>query len=200
MSWIVFDGIDGCGKTTMLNMAHEYLLTKDKRYTHILTTREPTYGQYGSKARMILKEDDDPLKNADKCLELFVKDRYENFMKIAPLIDLGWIVLQDRGKYSTLAYQGSQGISITKIINAHQYLNKNPDLVLILDIPSSVSLKRGKGMEKFESNDFLEKVRIFFLNMDVYFKDENIKIIDANRKIEDVFEDVKNEIDKVIPY
>ena len=81
--FIVIDGIDGSGKTTILLKIHNYLFSKSKRI-RILTTNEPTSGVNGMKAREIILNESDPLKNAEKCLTLFSddrKDHLENLIK-----------------------------------------------------------------------------------------------------------------------
>ena len=72
--FIVLDGMDGSGKSEMVKLLHNYLFSKSKKY-RILTTREPTNGVYGKAIRNILASEEDPKLNAEKMLELFIKDR-----------------------------------------------------------------------------------------------------------------------------
>ena len=57
--FIVVDGIDGSGKSEIVKMLHNYLFSKHKKY-RLLTTREPTYGKYGNKIRIMLRKEKKP--------------------------------------------------------------------------------------------------------------------------------------------
>ena len=144
--FIVFDGMDGSGKSEMVKLLHNYLFSKSKKY-RILTTREPTNGKYGKKIRGILIKEKDPNINADYLLELFIKDRKEhvdNF--IIPFInkpddDELNIVICDRYYYSTIAFQATQGIDIKLLIDKNKGFPK-PDIAFILDVEPEVALER----------------------------------------------------------
>ena len=144
--FIVVDGIDGSGKSEIVKMLHNYLFSKSKKY-RILTTREPTNGIYGNKIREILKKEKDPVSNSRKLLELFVKDRKEHLEKtIEPFLrnsnehELN-IVLCDRYYYSTIAFQGAQGLNIKELIIKNTSFLK-PDIAFVLDINPDVAIKR----------------------------------------------------------
>ena len=114
---------------------------------------------------------------------LFAADRIWHIEKIIkPNLEKGYIVISDRYFESSIAYQGAQGVDIKWI----QLINKNiisPDITIILDISPEKSLERIKNREikeKFESVDFLKKVR------EIYF------IIDAEKEIKNIKEKIKN--------
>jgi len=201
--FIVVDGMDGAGKGEVINRLQTYLYSKDKRI-RLLVTREPTSGRYGKEIREILANDKDPMAAAEKCLELYIKDREDHISRIIkPFIDNAEgdeinVVLCDRYYYSTIAFQKAQGIDINRLVE----LNKGfirPDISFILDIEPETAIKRieGRPMEKFESKEFMAKIRDNFLQMEAITKD-NIKIIDASRSKEEVFNKIKEEIDKAI--
>ena len=203
--FIVIDGIDASGKGTIV-MALTGWLTEKKKLPEerLLVTFEPTAGKHGSAVRRLLASEESPEANAGKCLELYVKDRKEHLEKeVLPALKEGKIVVCDRFKYSTIAYQKEQGIPVKKILSLHKGMRK-PDLVLILDVPSSASMKRiesdpkRKVYDKFEKEKFLEKVRMSFLNMPKLLPGENIKVIDASRPIEEVFASVQKEVEKLL--
>ncbi len=202
--FVVIDGMDGSGKSEAIKLLHNYLFTKNKKY-RILTTREPTNGKYGSEIREILREEQDPLKNAEKLFELFTKDREEHLKNtIDPFLGHGNenelnIVLCDRYYYSTIAFQNVQGLNLDLIIKKNKDFRK-PDLAIILDIGPELALDRIKSREKekFEKLDFMKKLRKNFLDLPSHLKD-NIKIIDASKSKEAVFEGIKKEIDKILP-
>ena len=221
--YIILDGINRCGKETQMFMLAKYIYAKSKQYDHVLLLREPTYGRYGKLARNILINESDPLVGAIQCLDLFVKDRVNlpgcfdpiqvvkdrvdnTLSNVIPARQKGYTILQDRGKYSTVAFQGAQGISVDDIVLKHKndifLKNSKPDLVLILDITPEESVKRrklsGEKAEKFEKLEFLEDVRKHFLNVDKYFSDDNIKMINGMQSIKAVFTDIKNLVDPIL--
>jgi dTMP kinase len=197
--FIVFEGIDGCGKGTMLSLAAKWLFSLE--FDNVLLTREPTYSGAGKQIRKILKSDQEPLTKAKLMLSLYVEDRKEHLEKvIKPALRLNSIILCDRYKYSTMCYQHAQGIPMEKIIALHRNM-LIPDLVLILDVDVDIALERLslKGSkEKFEKRAFLEEIRENYLRLPKLLPNENIKVIDANGTINEVFERVKREISKVL--
>lgn len=198
--FIVLEGIDGCGKSTHIKNIASYLFAKDKS-NHILITREPTMvSKYGKKVRDLLAKQKDPEKNAELFTQLYVSDRKFHIKKmVIPAMKEGCIVVSDRYKYSTFAYQLSQGEKMENLVKTHRGLIV-PDLVIILDISEEESIKRigdKKGKELFEKKEFLRKVRANYLKMNELFPDENIVIINGERSKEEVFESIKKEIDKL---
>ncbi|MEM4662451.1 MAG: dTMP kinase [Candidatus Diapherotrites archaeon] len=198
--FIVFEGIDGCGKGTMLSLTAKWLFSME--FDNILLTREPTYSGAGKHIRNILRLDKEPSEKAKLMLSLYLEDRKQHIENvIKPALRLNSIVLCDRYKYSTICYQHTQGIPIEKIIAAHKRM-LIPDLVLILDVDVDIAMARmsaeRKTREKFEKKDFLADVRSVYLRLPDILPDENIKIIDANKTTDEVFESVKREVGKVI--
>ena len=199
--FIVLDGIDGAGKGEQMIKLHNHLFVRSKNY-RILTTREPTNGKYGKKIREILEKEDEPLKNADLLLDLYIKDRKEHLKNtINPFLSSAAesecnIVLCDRYYYSTIAFQYAQGIPMARLLNLNKDFRK-PDIAFILDCPAETALariaKRG-AKEKFEKIEFMENVRHNFSKLKELLQD-NIKIIDAAGSIEEVFRDIKEELD-----
>lgn len=201
--FIVIDGIDGSGKSEIVKMLHNYLFSKGKEYS-ILTTREPTNGFYGKQIRKMLREEKDPQSNSKKLVDLFIKDRQEHlektiepFLKKSNKYELN-IVLCDRYYYSTIAFQGAQGLNMGDLIAKNKKFRK-PDIAFILDVEPSLALKRieYREKEKFEQLDFMRKIRENFLRMPKLLND-NIKIIDSSKSLKNVFETVKKETDKIM--
>lgn len=201
--FIVVDGIDGSGKSEIVKMLHNYLFSKHKKY-RILTTREPTHGKYGNKIRQMLRDEKNPKSNSKKLIKLFVKDREDHLRTtIEPFLSSSNeqevnIVLCDRYYYSTIAFQGAQGLDIGDLINQNMKFRK-PDIAFILDAEPSIALKRIalRQKEKFEQLEFMKKIRENFLKMPELLSD-NIRIIDSNKPLKDVFEDIKKEIDALL--
>jgi len=198
--FIVIDGLDGSGKSEMAKLLGSYISSNDQN-CNVLITREPSEGMYGKEIRNILAHEADPKINGHNLLELFIKDREDHLKKeVIPFLNKTGkeknMVICDRYYYSTIAFQATQGLDVKVIIE----MNKNflkPDLALILDIKPEIALERIKTRkkEKFEQLEFMKKLRRRFLEMPKLLND-NIKIIDASKSKEEVFKDMRKEVEK----
>ncbi len=195
--FIVIEGIDGAGKGNVMMRLQEYIMGKSKKYDHLLLTREPTFGPIGSKARELLASESDPYKNAQLCLALYTDDRKWHCKEhIKPALDKGYVVLCDRYKHSTYAFQQTQGLTVKEIHAAHDGVLV-PDLTIVLDVDVSVALSRmngenrggSKAGEKFEKKEFMEKLRGKYLELPKLFPNEKIVVINANFSKEQVTKD-----------
>jgi dTMP kinase len=199
--FIVFEGIDGSGKTTQSKLLFDFFLKKRKK---VIWTKEPTDGEIGKLLRnKYLKDVDLPLVDA----LLFVADREEHLKtEVIPALTQGKIVISDRYYHSTLAYQQAQGLDLRWLLE----LNKNfikPDLTIIIDLEPEKAIERieidkNRKIEerkKFEKLEFLKKVRKNFLDLPKILKDERIVVVDGNEEKENVFKAVLKEIKKIHP-
>ena len=190
--FIVFDGIDGCGKSTQMKKLSEYLFASNK-HNHVILTREPYKDR---KIRGLLKADSDPKSQAQLIGNLFIEDRIEHANElINPSLDNGMIVVSDRYKLSTIAYQSAQGLDMQSLIERHKGL-PIPDITFIIDVPAKISAERmlleARDRHKFEANlDFMEKVRQSFLEAKEILTNENICVINGDQTKEQIFEEVK---------
>ena len=198
--FIVLDGVDGSGKGTQLAKLAEFIFRTDKS-KQVVLTREPF--KYNLEIRKILKKEKKPQAQSEKLTRLFVKDRIFHTSVIKKLTLLGFDVVCDRYKYSTLAYQQTQGIPLAKLLEMHKGILL-PDLAIIIDIPVRAVLARihkdlnRKFKEMFEQEEFQEKLRQNFLALPKQLPDEKIVIIDGNRSPEKVFELIKKEVDTIL--
>ena len=166
--FITFEGADGCGKTTQLNLLKEYL--QQNNYEVVLT-REPGGKGLGEKVREILLNYDGEV--SDRCESfLFLADRAQNIDVIVnPAVDAGKIVLCDRHTDSTVAYQGyGRGLDIERInkLNDIAANGRKPDLTFVFDIDTETSMKRvGKEKDRMESAglEFHNRVRQGYLEI-----------------------------------
>ncbi len=199
--FITFEGIDGCGKTTQLNLLCDYLISKGH---DVLITREPGGNhQLGKDIRNILLHTQCEVDSKAEMF-LFLADRAQHINKfILPNLKAGKIVLCDRHTDSTLAYQGyGRGQNIEKIIFLNDIATNNikPDLTFIYNIDIDTSnLRVGKEKDRMENSGsiFLEKVRLGYLTI-AKNNPERIKVINAVNSIETVFEDTKKHIDNIL--
>ena len=192
--FIVFEGIDGCGKTTQIRRFADYLFNRDK-YNHVVLTREP---YQNALIRRILTQDNDPLLRAEELAKLFVEDRRAHARElILPNLEKGHYVVSDRYKLSTIAYQSAQGLGMPELLAMHQGLPV-PDLTYLVDVPVEVVSGRMRGEEgrtehKFEaSREFLERARKNYLRLQEILQGEKIEVVNGNQTPDLVFEDVKN--------
>lgn len=159
---IVFEGIDGSGKTTQ---ARRLLRRLRRRGRQAAFFREPTRGRWGREIKRLAARAGSATPERE--LELFVRDRRENVGKnLVPALRAGRVVVLDRYYFSTIAYQGAKGIDIRRIRRMNEAFAVRPDLVLVLDVDPAAGLRRisGRGArdELFEREDYLVEVaRIF---------------------------------------
>ena len=197
--FITFEGIDGCGKTTQINLLNEYL--KNKNYNTILTL-EPGGSDIGKNLRQILLHHEGYVDDTCELL-LYLADRAQHTKTvIMENTNKGNIVLCDRYIDSTVAYQGyARGGDIEKInfLNDIATSSLKPDITFLFDIDVETAQSRvGKNKDRLEkeSLDFHKKVKDGYL--EIAKKNERIKVINSKRTIEEIFEEVKQYIDKLL--
>ena len=198
--FITFEGADGSGKTTQLNKVKEFLI---KEGYDVVVTREPGALDVGQKIRNILLHNEGFV--SDRCeMFLFLADRSQHIdALIKPAVDNGKIVLCDRHTDSTIAYQGygrGQNIKLLKELNKIAVNGVFPDLTLLYDVSIKTAQERvGSEKDRMESAGlmFYEKVKNGYIELQKENSDR-IKLIDANRSVEEVFEDTKKNIVQLI--
>lgn len=198
--FITFEGADGCGKTTQLNLLKDYLENKGYK---VVITREPGAKGLGEKIREILLNYDGEVSNRCESF-LFLADRAQNIdIIVKPAIDEGKIVLCDRHTDSTVAYQGyGRGLDIEQInmLNRIATNNIKPDLTLVFDVDIETSMKRvGNQQDRMEKSgkEFFNKVRNGYLEL-AKQEPDRIKVIDTAKSITEVQKDVTKIINKYI--
>ena len=197
--YITFEGPDGCGKTTQMNLLAQYFEKKGKK---VVLTREPGGKGLGEKVRKILLNYDGEV--SDRCESfLFLADRAQNIdIIVKPAVKQGEIVLCDRHIDSTVAYQGyGRGLDINEInmLNNLATGGKKPDLTLVFDVDVETSMKRvGKEKDRMESAgiEFHNRVRNGYLELATQEPDR-IKVLDATKTIEEIHEKVIEIIEKL---
>lgn len=198
--FIVFEGIEGVGKSTQLQFAAEMLR---KRGLTVITTREPGGTPLGESLRTILL---DP-RNRDICEEaellMMFAARAQHLTKvIRPALDAGSVVLCDRFTDATYAYQGGGRGGVIKQIALLESLvhpDLQPDLVVLLDAPVNVALNRlsmRPGRDRFEqeSLDFFNRARSTYLTRADNSRDRYV-VLDASVPVEQVREQLQQTLD-----
>ena len=207
-TFIAFDGGPGSGKGTMIRKTFEYVYGLSKKYDNILITDEPTNGPYGKKVRELFKAQKSPNDLAKEILETFIEDRkwhIENI--IQPALDKNFIVIADRYKYGSIAYQTVQGSSLELCVSLNAPLLA-PSVAFILDVDpieavrrmnsDTIDLEKRKQTDNFRKIDFVTNLRTYFIQIPSLLSNENIHLIDANKSREEVFSQIKPLIDKVL--
>ena len=199
--FIVFEGIDGAGKTTQAELLEEHLRSKGRR---VARTAEPTAFESGVELRRALGGKIS--KTESEMALMFVLDRIAHNTHpeegISALLERGYDVICDRYYYSTLAYQGhATDYEWVKSMNLLCPDIRKPDICLYLDLTPSQSLERiSKGRESveiYENEQTLTKVRDSFISV---FEDlresENIAIIDAFRSVDEISDEICSLVDQ----
>lgn len=194
--FITFEGIDGCGKTTQIELLKEYL-EKDG-YT-VLLTREPGSKGLGEKIREILLNYDGEVSSNCESF-LFLADRSQHIdIIIKPAIEKGTIVLCDRHTDSTVAYQGyGRQLDLKQIKDLNNIATNGikPDLTFVFDISVETSLERiGKGRDRMENSgvEFFNRVRQGYIEISKQ-ESERVKLLDGTKTIEELHNSVVQSI------
>lgn len=155
---IVFEGIDGSGKSSLVQSLTEKLNQSNFKFKNF---SEPTKYEHGLKIREFLQNK--IFLSKSQQIELFLKDRKDSIFKnINPNLDSGFHVILDRYFYSMAAYQSDENFSAEKIIQLN--LDEKfliPDFVFYLEIDPKIALSRTSNRgesEFFENLDELTKV------------------------------------------
>lgn len=198
--FITFEGADGCGKTTQIELLAQYLRGNGHQ---VVTTREPGAIGLGEKIREILLNYDGEV--SDRCESfLFLADRAQHIdMIVNPAVLAGKIVLCDRHTDSSVAYQGyGRGLPVERIkmLNNIAVNGRIPDLTLVFDINVETSMQRvGDEKDRIESvgMEFFNRVRNGYLEI-AKQEPDRVKVIDASRSIDAIHQDVIKLIQAVL--
>ena len=168
--FITFEGIEGSGKTTQIQMLEEVLKKKGIPY---ITTREPGGTKIAEAIRHILLNPDLKEMRPETELLLYCASRAQHTAElILPALAEGKIVLCDRYFDSTYAYQGAARDLDEELINVltkFSTYGRNPDLTFLLDLPVEIGLARikNRNLDRLEQEtiSFHEKVREQYLSI-----------------------------------
>lgn len=192
--FITFEGGEGTGKTTQINILKKYL---EDQGLEVIITREPGGVTSAENIRAVIFDNEiDPITET----MLYAAARREHYIKkIKPALDAGKIVICDRFIDSSIVYQGivrGVGVDLVENINKYAINNVEPDLTIFFDLDPETGLKRvglrNEQMNRFdkESLDFHLKVRKGYKLLS---KTRNrFVLIDASKSIEDVTKQIIN--------
>ena len=180
---IVFEGIDGSGKTTQVERLAGALRALGRT---VVTTREPTDGPHGRKIRD-LSTRAAPMTPEEE-LGYFLEDRREHVREvIEPALERGEVVITDRYFLSTAAYQGARGLDPEAILVRNESLFPLPDAVVLIDLTAAAALRRvelrgANRNQAYEREEFLDRVAENFRS----FERDYIRVVDGEAEPDDV--------------
>ena len=173
--FIAIEGIEGSGKSTLAASLADSL---SKSGMNTLLTKEPGGTELGIELRKILLDSKHNLSSQTETL-LFLADRAHHLSSLViPSLESGLNVICDRYFFSTLAYQGyARGQDLDQLRKLVSFAHGEliPNLVLIVDLPVDVALKRAEERKNIDSGSwnrfedeqliFHKKVRDGFLDL-----------------------------------
>lgn len=182
--FLVFEGIDGSGKSTQAQLLYETLVYKG---IQVVLTKEPTDGPFGKRLRQLAQKGRDEITLQEE-YALFIQDRAEHVEnELIPQLAQGAVVVCDRYYYSTMAYQGALGMDPETIYAENVRRFPTPDKVLCITVSprtgrSRITSGRKETPNLFEKKAYLTKVAALF---DAMPYDEIVRI-DGTRDIQAV--------------
>lgn len=206
--FIVFEGIDGSGKSTLIEFFRETLQTRLQklgRKEHVLKTREPGGSELAEQIRALIMHYDMHIHTE---ILLMYAARIDHFEKtILPAIEAGDFVLSDRFFYSSFAYQGAgrggdvdlldqlQAQMLTSFQEKYQ-----PNLLVLLDLDVSLAQSRRKKRKLLQQNivDRFEDFDSEFQKRVQTSYREQVKLLQAADVTNMNPEDFKNPSTKVV--
>ncbi len=198
--FITFEGLDGSGKSTQINLLKRYLSGKGH---DIVFSREPGGCPVSEKIRAIILGNENPMSAITEAL-LYAAARAEHVDRVVrPAIESGKTIILDRYVDSSLAYQGcgrELGIQKVREINDYAIRGIIPDITVYIDLPVDIALKRiAAPLDRLESAGEAFFLRVLEgYNQLTQLNPERIIRIDGMRSAEAVFDDIKRRVDALL--
>ena len=191
-----FDGIDGVGKTTQMQLFCQWL---EERHVEVVTCRDPGSTAVGEKVRAILLESDasTPISARSEML-LYMAARAQLVDEvIQPALLAGKTVVSDRFLLANVVYQGYAGgleVESVRSVGAVATTGLIPDCTFLLDMsPHDARSRMGDELDRVESRGdaYREKLRQGFLQEAAHMG-ESVHVLDASRSIEEIQEELRS--------
>ncbi|MCL4216198.1 MAG: dTMP kinase [Candidatus Hydrogenedentes bacterium] len=182
--FITFEGVEGCGKSTQIERAHDFLKNLGLA---VDLTREPGGTPLAESIRGFLLDPAHTGLDAMAELLLYEAARAQHVAeRIRPALKAGVTVLCDRFSDSTTAYQGAgRGLDMARLLQLHAIATGGlePDLTLVLDVPVELGMRRteargGRDRIEQEPDDFHHRVRQAFLDL-AKANPERMRVVDG---------------------
>ncbi len=199
--FITFEGIDGVGKSTQLDLLERYLVDLGKK---VLRTLEPGGTELGQEIRHLLLHRKGDVSARSEAL-LYAADRAHHVAtKIKPALEAGMVVLSDRYFDSSVAYKGAaRELNVDEVRNISLWAIDNllPDLTVLLDLPADEAMKRrgnkGTAPDRLESEqvEFFERARNEYLKM---AREARFLVVDASETPEQIHQQVVGRVSALL--
>ncbi len=195
---IVFEGVDGSGKTTQARLLYKRL---DAAGLNPMYTREPTDGPYGTQIRALARNS---ALTPEVSMDLFIRDRREHVeTKMIPALRDGRIVVCDRHWWSTAAYQSETLEDVDYIESLHIGWVPTPFLIVLMDADPVETMVRIRSREAvaedintFDNVKFLQKCRVHYAHLSRNCPD--LLLIDGGGRAEDIHETIASHVMRVL--
>lgn len=191
--FVVLEGIEGAGKSTLLNMLSSLL---EERGIPFVRTREPGGTETAESIRKIILDRNLHIEPITELLLLMASRRENTMRKILPALRESKVVISDRYRDSSVAYQGyGRGLDIALIEQLNDLVTNGlkPDVVFIIDIPVEVMMERISGREldrmDVQDRDFYERVRRGYLEIAKRHPDRYF-VLDGRRPAGEIMREV----------
>lgn len=199
--FITFEGIDGVGKSTQLDLLEQWLIAQGRE---VLRTLEPGGTELGQEIRHLLLHRKGDVSPRSEAL-LYAADRAHHVAtKIRPALQQGKVVLSDRYFDSSVAYQGAArelDVDQVREISLWAVDNLLPDLTILLDLTAEQAIQRRNktGVEpdrlEQEKVDFFERAREQYLKLAT---EPRFLIIHANLSVDEIQKRVRARVAEVM--
>ena len=198
--FIVFEGIDGAGKSTQISMLKDRLQKNGRK---VFVTAEPTQSVTGGILRDALSGNYS--RSASELAAMFLADRiFHNVNEncgIKQALEKGYDVICDRYYYSSLAYQGMDSdLNWVMKMNIDCPDILKPDICIFLDLDAETSKRRiddnRATVEIFENADMLERIRNKFFEVFNKLENENIHIVNAADSIDTIADKIYSIVER----
>lgn len=201
--FITFEGGEGTGKTTIITYLSKYL--KDKGYD-VISTREPGGIEIAEQIRRIILDVKNTKMDYRTEALLYAASRTQHLAeKVIPALNENKIVLCDRYLDSSLVYQGiARNLGIENVLKVNMFaLEYMPNLTFFIDVKPEICFKRIKDNNREMDRLDLENMDFHNMVYEGYKKvakmyPERIVSIDGDRTVEEIIEDIKKRIDKLL--
>jgi len=201
--FITFEGGDGAGKTTQIEMLRDWL----ERQGHtVVVTREPGGTDIGVELRNIVLHHRGFLAPRAEAL-LYAADRAHHIHTVVrPALERGDVVVQDRYFDSSVAYQGAgRVLSEEEVKNLSLWATEHlmPQLTVVLDIPADIARERRDSDNRVfdrleaEADDFHERVRQAYHRL-ADAEPERFLMIDGRRPVDDIHAEVVSRVSALL--